>query len=151
MLGLMSTSEKGSYVPGITLKVSPSHQVVPSTASTAACTTGTSSTSTDLPSFQLANSGGFFRDLAADIESRRSSLPGRPSASTSDLQSILDHTSAMTAGRRSSTSDAPTKTASGTIPITSTRPRRTSRRASLLMNQRIYKSDFAVCSSTSDD
>ena len=132
-----------------------------STASTAACTTATSTTTTTTttsssteatacprPSFQRANSGGFFRDLAADIERRRSSLPGRPIASTSDLQSIIDRTSAMTAGRRSSTSDAPSKTASiGS----SSRPRRPSRRSSLLMNQRNYQSDFALCSSTSDD
>lgn len=127
-----------------------------STASTAACTTATtSSSSTEAacprPSFQRANSGGFFRDLAADIESRRSSLPGRPIASTSDLQSIIDQASAMTAGRRSSTSDAPTKTASASITSTSSRRRRPSRRASLLMNQRNYQSDFALCSSTPDD
>ena len=48
-----------------------------STASTAACTTATSATSSSSteaacprPSFQRANSGGFFRDLAADIERR---------------------------------------------------------------------------------
>ena len=135
-----------------------------STASTAACTTATSTTTTTTsssteaaacprPSFQRANSGGFFRDLAADIERRRSSLPGRPIASTSDLQSIIDRTSAMTAGRRSSTSDAPTKTASvmNSTASTSSRPRRPSRRAPLLMNQRNYQSDFALCSSTSDD
>ena len=145
-----------------------------STASTAACTTDTTTTTTTTtattsttttttttttsssteaaacprPSFQRANSGGFFRDLAADIERRRSSLPGRPNASTPDLQAIIDQTSAMTAGRRSSTSDAPSKTASiGS----SSRPRRPSRRSSLLMNQRNYQSDFALCSSTSDD
>lgn len=124
-----------------------------STVSTAACTTATTNSSSaeaacPRRSFQRANSGGFFRDLAADIECRRSSLPGRPNVSTSDLQS----TSAMTVGRRSSTSNAPTKSASGTaMASTIIQPQRTLRRASLLMTQRNYQSDFALCSSTSDD
>ena len=120
-----------------------------STASTAASSTAaTISSACPRPTFHRANSGGFFRDLAADIERRRSSLPGRPVASTPDLQSAM-----TTVGRRSSTSDAPSKAVSATQPATSgsTRSKRPSRRASLLMNQRNYQSDFALCSTTSDD